>query len=148
MKKRENLIFYPFNSLNKTSLIIIGFIFFSFFAVFSFLWFYIGAWPISIFMGLEYVVLSYLIFLFFKKRKIKENIKIDDKKITYKFYKNKNLKKEEVFNLYWTKIIFWKEDNKSKLILIESGKRLEIGKFLHSDVKESAYKKIKNCKAE
>ena len=133
---------YPHNSLSKNSLYLIGFIIFSIFVFFSFIWLSIGAWPITIFMGLEYVVLSTLVFFFFKKRKIKENIKINEKNISYKFYEQEKLKKHINFNTYWSKIDFWKRDNKSKLIVSESGKKIEIGKIIDTKSKERIYFKL------
>ena len=132
----------PYNSLNKNSLYIIGAIIFFLFLSFSFLWITIGAWPITLFMGFEYIILIYLISLYYKKRKVKEDIKINDKSITYEFYEKSKLKKKIKFSSYWAKISFWKKDNISKLLISESGKKLELGKYLNSKPKEEIYKKL------
>ena len=142
--KEIKIIISPYNSLGKNSFFIISFIIFLFFIFFSMLWFSIGAWPITIFMGAEYIALSTLVFIFYKKRKIKEHIKIDSKRVTYNFYEENKLKTNMSFSSYWVKIIFWKEENHSKLILSESGKKIELGKFLHSDIKEKIYVKLNN----
>ena len=66
------------------------------FILFSFIWLSIGAWPITIFMGLEYIALCFLVFWFYKKRKIRESIKIDEKNLSYKFYCEEKLKKNNI----------------------------------------------------
>lgn len=141
-KYKIRLILSPYNSLEKTSLYVIGIFIFIFFLIFSILCLYIGAWPISVFMGIEYLLLCFLLFIFYQKRKIREDIEISYNKINYKFYKNKKLYTHLVFSSYWSKIRFWKKDNESQLILLESNKRLEIAKFMHSKPKENIYKKI------
>ena len=132
------------NSLNKNSLFVVFLITLLLFIIFSFLWLSIGAWPISIFMGVEYLTLCFLFFLFYKKRKIKEDLEVNEKKIIYRLYVEKKLKIYLTFNTYWTKIIFWKKENKSELILTESGKRVEVGKLLHAQPKEEIYNNINN----
>ena len=66
------------------------------------------------------------------------------KKKFYRLYVEKKLKVYLTFNTYWTKIIFWKKENKSELILTESGKRVEVGKLLHAQPKEEIYNNINN----
>ena len=83
----------PHNNLSKYSVCCIGLIIFSIFVIFSYVWIAIGAWPITVFMGLEYIGLTTLIIWFYKKRKIKEYIKIDDNQITYKLFHEKKIKK-------------------------------------------------------
>ena len=144
--KKIKISLSPHNNLNKLSLLVIGLIIFLFFIIFSIIWLSIGAWPITIFMGAEYIILSYLGYLFYKNRKVKEDIYINEENITYNFYKKEKLIKQKVFNLYWTKISFWKKDNESKLILSQSNQSLEVGKFLHSDPKEEVYQKLNKYK--
>ena len=134
----------PYNSLSKNSFYIISALIFSLVVAFSILWLSMGAWPITIFLGVEYIILCFLITKFYKGRKIKEDIYIDDEKIVYKIYQQKNLEHKIKFNPYWTKIIFWKKDNKSKLLLTESGKKVEIGRLVHTKTKEDLYQKLNN----
>ena len=132
----------PHNSLGKNSLYIVGFIVFFIFIIFSFIWLSVGAWPITIFMGAEYIALCFLVFLFYKKRKIIENIKIDEKKLSYKYYHEEKLKKEIIFITYWTKIKFWMDDNKSILTISQSEKKIELGALLNSKPKKEIYKEL------
>ena len=138
------IILSPHNSLTRLSVCIIAFVVFSFFILFSSLWFSVGAWPVSVFMGVEYFALCMLLFIFYKKRKVKEDVLINDDKIIYRYLEEEKIKQHFYFNSYWTKIIFWKKDNKSQLFLLESGKKLEMGKFLHTKKKEEVYKNINN----
>ena len=143
-KNKTNIILTlrPYNSLSKNSFFIISSIVFLFFITFSILWLSIGAWPITIFMGVEYILLVYLLWLYLINRKIKEKIQIDDQNIIYEYYERKKLTKNLKFSSYWAKITFWKQDNNSRLVLKESNKKLEIGTFAHLSMKESVYKKI------
>tara|TARA_E500000178_G_C16747439_1_gene628852 strand:- start:271 stop:603 length:333 start_codon:yes stop_codon:yes gene_type:complete len=102
-----------------------------------------GAWPVSIFLGLEYLVIFYLIKLYFKDKNINDEIKINKKEILINKFKGNKLLKSLKFNTYWSKILFKRFKNQSKLSIRESDREIEIAKFLHSDLKESLYLKIK-----
>ena len=132
----------PHNSLNKNSLIIISSVIILIFIIASIIWLKIDAWPITIFMGLEYIFFCVLLFWFYKKRNVRESIKINSNNISYKFYNNKKLKKNVNFTTYWAKIKFFKKDNKSKLTIRQSDKELEIGTFLSTKPKEDLYNKL------
>jgi len=47
------------------------------------------------------------------------------------------------FSTYWSKVFFTKFKNKSKLSIRESDKETEVATFLHAELKESLYYKIK-----
>ena len=141
--KLVELSISPHNNLGKISLYFITFIILLLFILFFFFLINMGAWPISIFMGIEYFILCVLVVCFYKKRKIQEKIEIDDKNISYKLYQEGKLRKQIYFSRYWSKINFWKKDNKSCLTLSQSGKNLELCVFLDIDSKEVIFKKIK-----
>ena len=144
MLKKYKIKLSPHNNLDAKSLCLLGFIIFSLFFLFSIVSISLGAWPISIFMGTEYLAICWLLFYFFKKRNVSEDIKINHKNITYSFYEQKKLKVHITLSSYWVKIVFWKIDNNSMLVLKESGKKIEIGTFLSVKSKELVFKKLKN----
>ena len=102
-----------------------------------------GAWPVSIFLGVEYLLIVYLIKLYFKEKNIKDEIRIDEKEISIRKFKGNKLLSSSSFNTYWSKVFFTKFKNTSKLSIRESDKETEVATFLHADLKESLYLKIK-----
>ena len=103
-----------------------------------------GAWPITIFLGAEYFLLVYLVRMYFKNKNIAENITIDADVIKIEKLKQDKISKTSIFKTYWSKINFYKHKNTSFLTIRQSSQEEEIGTFLHSDLKEKLYYKIKN----
>ncbi len=134
---------FPYQSCSKSVFLILGIIFISWISLFSIFLIMQGAWPVSIFLGLEYLVIFYLIKLYFKDKNINDEIKINKKEILINKFKGNKLLKSLKFNTYWSKILFKRFKNQSKLSIRESDREIEIAKFLHSDLKESLYLKIK-----
>ena len=134
----------PYQSCSKSVFLVLGIIFISWISLFSIFLIVQGAWPVSIFLGLEYLVIFYLIRLYFKEKNIKDEINIDRKEISIKKYKGDKLLQSSKFNTYWSKVFFTKQKNKSILSIRESNKETEVASFLHTDLKESLYKKIIN----
>ena len=133
----------PYQSCSKSVFLILGIIFISWISLFSIFLIIQGAWPVSIFLGLEYLVIYFLIRLYFKDKNIKDEISIDQKEISIKKYKGDKLLHSSKFSTYWSKVFFTKFKNKSKLSIRESDKETEVATFLHTDLKENLYIKIK-----
>ena len=133
----------PYQSCSKSVFIILGIILMGWSALFSIFLISQGAWPVSIFLGVEYLVIVYLIKLYFKEKNIKDEISIDEKEISIKKFKGDKLLNSSTFNTYWSKIFFTKHKNQSKLSIRESDKETELASFLHADLKESLYLRIK-----
>ena len=133
----------PYQSCSKSVFLVLGIIFICWISLFSIFLIVQGAWPVSIFLGLEYLVIFYLIRLYFKEKNIKDEINIDQKEISIKKYKGDKLLHSSKFSTYWSKVFFTKFKNKSKLSIRESDKETEVAIFLHSDLKESLYFRIK-----
>ena len=133
----------PYQSCSKSVFILLGIILMGWCVLFSIFLVSQGAWPVSIFLGVEYFVIVFLIRLYFRERNVKDEIKIDDKKISIKKFKGDKLLNSSNFNTYWSKVFFTKLKNKSKLIIRESNKETEVANFLHADLKENLYFKIK-----
>ena len=133
----------PYQSCSKSIFLILGIIFMCWISLFSIFLIMQGAWPVSIFLGLEYLVIFYLIKLYFKEKNIKDEININQKEISINKFKGDRLLYSSKFNTYWSKVFFTKFKNKSKLSIRESNKETEVANFLHADLKESLYFKIR-----
>ena len=139
---KEKII--PYQSSSKLVFIILGIILMFWSALFSFFLIAQGAWPVSIFLGAEYLVIVFLIRIYFKEKDINDQISIDEKVISIKKFKGDKLFYSSKFNTYWSKVFFTKQKNKSKLSIRESDKETEVASFLHAELKESLYNRITN----
>ena len=139
---KEKII--PYQSSSKSVFLILGIVLMFWSVLFSIFLISQGAWPVSLFLGAEYLIIVFLIRLYFKEKNINDQIKINEKEISIKKFKAGKLFHSSKFNTYWSKVFFTKLKNKSKLSIRESGKETEIASFLHAEIKESLYKKINN----
>ena len=133
----------PYQSCSKSVFLILGIVLMGWSALFSIFLISQGAWPVSIFLGVEYLLIVYLIKLYFKEKNIKDEISINEKEISIKKFKGDKLLNSSTFNTYWSKIFFTKHKNQSKLSIRESDRETEVASFLHADLKESLYLRIK-----
>ena len=139
---KEKII--PYQSSSKLVFIILGIILMFWSVLFSLFLIAQGAWPVSIFLGAEYLVIVLLIRLYFKEKDINNQISIDEKEISIKKFKGDKLFYSSEFSIYWSKVFFTKQKNKSKLSIRESDKETEVASFLHAELKESLYNRITN----
>ena len=137
---KEKII--PYQSSSKLVFIILGIILMFWSLLFSLFLIAQGAWPVSIFLGVEYLVIVFLIRLYFKQKNINDHISIDEKEIYIKKFKGDKLFYSSRFSTYWSKVFFTKQKNKSKLLIRESDKETELATFLHTELKESLYNRI------
>ena len=138
---KERII--PYQSCSKSVFIILGLILMGWGFLFSIFLISQGAWPVSLFLGFEYLVIVYLIKLYFKEKNINDEISINDKNISIRRFKGDKLLNSFNFNTYWSRVFFTKFKNTSKLSIRESDRETEIASFLHADLKESLYYRIK-----
>jgi uncharacterized membrane protein len=139
---KEKII--PYQSSSKLVFIILGIILMFWSVLFSLFLIAQGAWPVSIFLGAEYLVIVFLIQKYFKEKNINDQVDINEKKISIKKFKGDKLFYSSKFNTYWSKVFFTKQKNKSKLSIRESDKETEVASFLHAELKESLYNRITN----
>ena len=139
---KEKII--PYQSSSKSIFIILGIILMLWSIVFSLFLIAQGAWPVSIFLGAEYLVIVFLIRKYFKEKNINDQININEKEISIKKFKGDKLFYSSEFSTYWSKVFFTKQKNKSKLSIRESDKETEVASFLHAELKESLYNRITN----
>ena len=133
----------PYQSSSKTVFLILGIILLAWGALFSIFLISQGAWPVSIFLGLEYMLIVYLIRFYFKENNIKDQVKIDANEVLINKFKGEKLFYSSRYNTYWSRVFFRRYKNQSKLLIRESNKETELASFLHADLKESLYYKIK-----
>tara|TARA_B100000287_G_C20204405_1_gene611414 strand:+ start:153 stop:593 length:441 start_codon:yes stop_codon:yes gene_type:complete len=138
---KEKII--PYQSCSKSLFIFIGIVLIIWSSIFSLILITYGAWPITFFLGAEYLILVYLIRLYFKEKDIGENITINNDEIKIDKFKNNKIFKTVNFSIYWSKINFNKFKNKSSLTIKQSSEEVELGSFLHADLKEGLYLKLK-----
>ena len=138
---KENIT--PYQSCSKSVFLILGILLMGWSALFSIFLISQGAWPVSIFLGVEYLLIVYLVKLYFKEKNIKDEISINEKEISIRKFKGDKLLKSSTFNTYWSKIFFTKHKNQSKLSIRESNRETEVASFLHTDLKEGLYLRIK-----
>ena len=134
----------PYQSSSKSIFIVLGIILMIWSILFSLFLIAQGAWPVSIFLGAEYLVIVFLIRLYFKEKNINDQISIDEKEISIKKFKGDKLFYSSEFKTYWSKVFFTKQKNKSKLSIRESNKETNIASFLHADLKEKLFKRIQS----
>ena len=139
---KEKII--PYQSSSKLVFIILGIILMFWSVLFSLFLIAQGAWPVSIFLGAEYLVIVFLIRIYFKENNINDQVDINEKKISIKKFKGDKLFYSSEFSTYWSKVFFTKQKNKSKLSIRESDKETEVASFLHAELKESLYNRITN----
>ena len=137
---KEKII--PYQSSSKLVFIILGIVLMLWSVVFSIFLIAQGAWPVSIFLGAEYLVIVFLIQKYFKEKNINDQISMDEKEISIKKFKGDKLLYSSRFSIYWSKVFFTKQKNKSKLLIRESDKETEVASFLHAKLKESLYNRI------
>ncbi len=132
----------PYQSSSKSVFIILGIILMVWSVLFSLFLIAQGAWPVSIFLGVEYLIMVFLIRMYFKENNINDQISIDESQISIKKFKGDKIFYSSKFSTYWSKVFFTKQKNKSKLLIRESDKETEVASFLHAEIKESLYNKI------
>ena len=139
---KEKII--PYQSSSKSVFLILGIILMIWTVLFSIFLISQGAWPVTLFLGAEYIILIFLVRLYFKNNNINDQISINKNEISIKKFKVDKLFYSSKFNTYWSKVFFTRLKNKSKLSIRESDKEIEIAPFLHAELKESLYKRISN----
>lgn len=137
---KEKII--PYQSSSKLVFIILGIVLMLWGVMLSIFLIAQGAWPVSIFLGAEYLVIVFLIQKYFKAKNINDQVDINEKKISIKKFKGDKLFYSSEFSTYWSKVFFTKQKNKSKLLIRESDKETEVASFLHAELKESLYNRI------
>ena len=141
-----NITVLPYRSLSKKGfkqlMFIVSFIFFS---VGGFFW-YIGAWPVFGFLGLDVFLLYYAFKINYNSGEIFETIKIIREKLS--ITRNFPSGKKQVWDLetYWTKVeILTPSRNQHNLIVKSKDKVVLLGSFLNLNDKKRLLNKIESA---
>ena len=70
-------------------------------------------------------------------------LKINENELLINKFKGEKLFHSSKYNTYWSRVFFTRFKNQSKLLIRESNDETEIASFLHADLKETLYEKIK-----
>ena len=136
----------PYRSLSKKAfknlMFIISLVFFSIGIVF----FYIGAWPVFGFLGLDVLLLYWAFKINYKSGEIFENLMLIKRKLL--ITRNFPSGKKQTWNLepYWTKVEIQElQRHRNQLVLRSKEKVVFIGSFLNNHDKIRLKNKILNA---
>ena len=141
-----DLTILPYRSLSKkgfkTLMFCVAFIFFSIGAYF---W-YLGAWPVFGFIGLDVGLLYYAFKINYKSGEIFETLKIE--KETFLITRNFPSGKQQSWNLepYWASVeLNSQKRNEENLILKSKDKVVLVGSFLNYNDKRKLFDRIQEA---
>jgi len=139
-----NLTIYPNRSLSKTGfkvlMIIVSFICITCGMVFYFM----GAWPVFGFLGLDIVLIYFAFKINYRSGKIYENIRIASKIFTVSRIFPSGKMQVWKLNPSWAKVEFIESRNQSRLLVSSEKKVVSIGSFLNAFDKKKLARKIQN----
>ncbi len=139
-----NLTIYPHRSLSRNGFIILMFIFGSICLIGGTIFWFLGAWPVFGFFGLD-VLLVYLAFkLNYKSGRIYEKILIASKKLVISRGFPSGKLQQWSLDPYWTKVELVKQNNNTQLIVSSGKKTVSIGSFLNKFDKKKLETKLKD----
>jgi len=86
----------------------------------------VGAWPILIFGIIEFLILVFCSYLYFKKKKKKERIILDQEKMKIQKLNDQEIEDDQSYNLHWSSL----KNNKDDLSIHYAGKKNAFARFL------------------
>jgi len=141
-----NLTVLPYRSLSKKGfrnlMFCVSFIFFS---IGVYFW-YLGAWPVFGFIGLDVVLLYYAFRINYRSGEIFETLKMEKEflLVTRNFPSGK--KQSWSLEPYWASVqLITPNRNEQSLIIKSKDKVVLIGSFLNNNDKEKLFKKIQDA---
>ena len=139
-----NLKIYPNKSLTFITLIVFFLLFFITTAIASFYFVSIGAWPVSIFLLADFVLLYFAFKNYNKESKMYDRIILKKKLLIINVSKtgSKNLK---IIDPTWLRLKIYSDRKKQYLSIISRGKSVEVGRFLNIKELEVLAKTIKEA---
>ena len=139
-----NLKIYPNKSLTFITLIVFFLLLFTTTAIASFYFVSIGAWPVSIFLLADFVLLYFAFKNYNKESKMYDRIILKKKLLIINVSKtgSKNLK---IIDPTWLRLKIYSDRKKQYLSIISRGKSVEVGRFLNIKELEVLAKTIKEA---
>lgn len=134
----------PHRSLNRTGFVVLM----SFVTVVSFVagvvFWWLGAWPIFGFFGLDVLVVYWAFKVNFRTAKASEEITVTPSELRVRRVSHRGHVAEWVLNPVWVRFeqIAHEEFGIERLYLVSRGRRVSVGSFLGPDEKASFYKAL------
>ena len=143
-KKYLDLKLYPNKSLGKNGIFIIRFVFFIITSLISLYFVFKGAWPVGLFLILDFLIIYYALTINFKHTNAYDRIVLKEKLLIFKKSKTGLVKK---FSLEpsWLRLKVSYYNNAGHLKIISKGKSIKIGNFLDVSELKSLAKIIKTA---
>ena len=143
-KKYLDLKLYPNRSLNKPSVLFIRLIFFILTSSIAIYFALLGAWPVAIFLIIDFLIIYYALSFNIKSTRAYDRI-ILKKKLLIRKKSAKGLVKEFSIDPTWLRLKVCYYNNSGHLSVISKGRSIEIGKFLNVKELKKLAKVIKKA---
>ena len=141
-----NLTIYPHRSLSRNGFIILMFIFGSICLIGGTIFWFLGAWPVFGFIGLDVWLLYYAFKINYRSGEIFETLKIEKEK--FLITRNFPSGKQQSWNLepYWASVeLNSQKRNEENLILKSKDKIVLVGSFLNYNDKRKLFDRIQEA---
>ncbi len=139
-----NLKIYPNKSLTLNTFVVF-FLVFSLATTFaSFYFILIGAWPVSIFLFADFILLYLAFKKYNKESKMYDMIVLKKKLLIVNVAKN-GYKSSRIIDPTWLRLKIYSDNKRQYLSIISRGNAVKVGKFLNIRELEDLAKVIKNA---
>ncbi len=139
-----NLKIYPNKSVTFLTLIIFFLIFFTATALTSFYFVSIGAWPVSFFLLIDFILLYLAFKKYNKDSKMYDRIILKNK-LTIINVSKSGSKSLQIIDPTWLRLKIYSDRKKQYLSIISHGKSVKVGRFLNIKELEDLAKVIKKA---
>ena len=129
-KRFLDLKIYPNKSLTLFTLMVLFLIFFLTTSFVSIYFILIGAWPVSFFLVLDFILLFYAFKSYRKATRIYDRIILNDKLLIINVNKNGE-KNKKIIEPTWLRLKVYSNRKDQYLSIISRGKSVNVGSFLN-----------------
>lgn len=143
-KRFLDLKIYPNKSLTLFTLMVLFLIFFLTTSFVSIYFILIGAWPVSFFLVLDFILLFYAFKSYRKATRIYDRIILKDKLLIINVNKNGE-KNKRVIEPTWLRLKVYSNRKDQYLSIISRGKSVNVGSFLNLKELSELAKTIKSA---
>lgn len=143
-KRFLDLKIYPNKSLTLFTLMVLFLIFFLTTSFVSIYFILIGAWPVSFFLVLDFILLFYAFKSYRKATRIYDRIILKDKLLIINVNKNGE-KNKKIIEPTWLRLKVYSNRKDQYLSIISRGKSVNVGSFLNLKELSELAKTIKSA---
>ena len=143
-KRFLDLKIYPNKSLTLFTLMVLFLIFFLTTSFVSIYFILIGAWPVSFFLVLDFILLFYAFKSYRKATRIYDRIILKDKLLIINVNKNGE-KNKRIIEPTWLRLKVYSNRKDQYLSIISRGKSVKVGSFLNLKELSELAKTIKSA---